>query len=167
MERASLSGKHLFYSGLRSELRAVAVALRARPLESLEMNTVPVDLLAEALPELEGARFAFVFGSYGTPRFNSKSDLDIAVDFGRSLPPREFLGLASRLSNRVERSVDLVDLRSADPIIAMQILRTGKPFLVRDRAALLVFQMTVPSLYFDWKISRRPVEEAMWASARS
>lgn len=123
------------------------------------------DLLNEAVSELPGARFAFVFGSWGTPRFRAESDVDIAADFGRRLPAQELLDLAQRLSARLGRTVDLVDLWSADPIISMQVLKTGRPFLVRDRAALLQFQMKTPSRYYDWKICRRPVEQAMWAAA--
>ncbi len=131
-----------------------------------DLSSAELALLEAVASELPQARFAFAFGSFGTPRFGSESDLDVAADFGRRLPSREFLDLSSRLSARVDRTVDLIDLRAADPIISMQVLRTGRPFLVRDPGALAVFRMTVPSRYFDWKASRRPVEEAMWAAAR-
>jgi predicted nucleotidyltransferase len=115
---------------------------------------------------LEAARFAFVFGSFETPAFRDQSDLDFAVDFGRPLEPGERFDLATRLAETAGRPVDLVDLRNADPIIAMQVLETGRPFVVHDALALDVFRMTIPSLYFDWKICRRPVEDAMWGNAR-
>jgi predicted nucleotidyltransferase len=124
------------------------------------------ELLGRVGTLLEAARFAFVFGSFGTPGFRDESDLDLAVDFGRPLESDERFVLASRLAETAGRPVDLVDLRNADPIIAMQVLRTGRPFLVHDPLALDVFRMTAPSLYFDWKISRRPVEDAMWGNAR-
>ena len=79
---------------------------------------------------------------------------------------RERFDLSRRLAEAAGRGVDLIDRRNADPIIAMQILRTGQPFLVHDAHALAVFRMTVPSLYFDRKLCRRPVEEAMWKAAR-
>ena len=59
----------------------------------------------------------------------------------------------------------IVDLATADPIIAMQVLRYGRPLLVRDRAAFEAFRMTTPSRYFDWKVSRRPIEDGIWAGA--
>lgn len=123
------------------------------------------DPLDAARAELVDSSFAFVFGSYGTSRFGPESDLDLAADFGRALSTRELADLSGRLSERLGRAVDLIDLRSADPIISMQVIRTGRPFLVRDPHALTVFQMTTPSRYFDWKLCRRPVEEAMWAAA--
>ncbi|HYN42018.1 MAG TPA: nucleotidyltransferase domain-containing protein [Thermoanaerobaculia bacterium] len=123
------------------------------------------DLLERIRPHMEAARFAFVFGSFGTPVFRDDSDLDLAADFGHPLSSRERFDLSSRLAEAVGRAVDLIDLRNADPIIAMQILRTGQPFLVHDAHALAVFRMTAPSIYFDWKLCRRPVEEAMWKAA--
>lgn len=130
------------------------------------MANPETDLLERIRPHLEAVRFAIVFGSFGTPVFRDDSDLDLAADFGRPLSSRERFDLSRRLAEAAGRGVDLIDLRNADPIIAMQILRTGQPFLVHDAHALAVFRMTVPSLYFDWKLCRRPVEEAMWKAAR-
>jgi predicted nucleotidyltransferase len=113
---------------------------------------------------LAGAQFAFVFGSYGTPAFGPESDLDIAVQFPKALTGEEFITLAGGLDEAAGRRVDVVDIRKADPIIAMQVLRNGRPFLVADWRALTEFQMYTPSRYFDWKVCRRQVEEAMRAS---
>ena len=123
--------------------------------------------LEKLLPALEGASFALVFGSFGTGRFGPESDVDLAVRFPRPLPRAEFFDLLHRLSEIAGRKVDLVDLGTADPIIAMQVLRHGRPLLVRDRAAFESFRMTTPSRYFDWKLSRRPVEERLWAAVAS
>jgi len=129
-----------------------------------EGSNRPADPLARIATALEEAQFAFVFGSYGTPAFGPESDLDVAVQFQQPLSTEEMLSLAGRLDEVAGRRVDLVDLRKADPIIAMQVLRSGKPFLVANRRALTEFQMYAPAMYFDWKVCRRPVEEAMRAS---
>lgn len=116
-------------------------------------------------PALEGARFAYVFGSYGTPAFGPASDLDVAASFGRVLTFDEKLARRAALERAAGRPVDLVDLDAADPIIRMQVLRTGRPFLVADSHAQHEFAMYALAAYFDWKISRRPVEDAMRAAA--
>lgn len=126
----------------------------------------PPDLLSRIGAALEGAQFAYVFGSFGTPAFGTESDLDVAVQFPKAFSGEEFISLSGRLDEVAGRRVDVVDLRAADPVIAMQVLRNGKPFLVADRRALTDFQMYTPSRYFDWKVCRRPVEEAMRASVR-
>ncbi len=100
-------------------------------------------LLEKLLPALEGASFALVFGSFGTGRFGPESDVDLAVRFPRPLPRTELFDLLHRLSEIAGRKVDLVDLGTADPIIAMQVLRHGRPLLVRDRAAFESFRMQI------------------------
>jgi uncharacterized protein len=123
--------------------------------------------LEELLPALEGVSFALVFGSFGSERFDSESDIDLAVAFHEPMPRGALSELAERLSGIADRKVDLVDLRTADPIIAMQVLRGGRQLLVRDRSAFETFRMTTLSRYFDWKVSRRPVEERLWSGASS
>jgi predicted nucleotidyltransferase len=123
------------------------------------------DATARVSAALEGAQFALVFGSFGTPSFGPESDLDVAVSFPRALPAMDLVSLAGRLETAAGRRVDVVDLRRADPVIAMQVLRNGRPILVAEPRALAEFQMYTPPRYFDWKITRRPIEEAMRASA--
>ena len=108
------------------------------------------------MPALAGARFAYVFGSYGTPAFGPESDLDVAASFGRALTFDEKLTRRASLERLAGRPVDLVDLDAADPIIRMQVLKTGRPFLVTDSHAQHEFAMYALAAYFDWKTSRRP-----------
>lgn len=120
------------------------------------------DSLACALSQALGdCRFAFVFGSFLTRGFGTESDVDVAVDFGRVLGLDERLSLNERLDAATGRHVDLMDLRRADPIIAMQVLKTGRLLVSHDRLALAVFQMKTISEYLDWKIDRAPVEAAL------
>jgi predicted nucleotidyltransferase len=115
-------------------------------------------LRARLAPLLEGARFAYVFGSFGSPYFSEESDLDVAVDFGAALGPEAYLRLAMALSDAAGRNTDLLDLRRADPIIAMQVLKSGAVLLVNDPKALAAFQMVTLAAYADQKLDRRPVE---------
>src|ERR1035437_9164350 len=57
------------------------------------------DALARVSAALEGAQFALVFGSFGTPSFGPESDLDVAVSFSRALPPIALVSLAGRFSS--------------------------------------------------------------------
>lgn len=149
-----------------AEIRRSAGRRGPEPWDSTSLGRPPRATSHEdLLPALEGASFALVFGSFGTDRFGPESDIDLAVRFPKPLPIAERFDLAQRLSEIAGRNVDLVDLATADPIIAMQVLRHGKPLLVHDRAAFETFRMTAPSRYFDWKLSRRPVEERLWAEA--
>lgn len=115
-------------------------------------------VVAEQLPEV---RFAYVFGSAAAGRLGPESDYDVAVDAGRRLETEEVFELSGRLEGVVGRPVDVVDLSRAGPILKMQVLRYGKLILCRDRRAHIDFQMYTPSQYEDWKILRRPIDEAL------
>ena len=149
----------------RTRLHAARAAAGRTYTVGVSMTSGLPDALARVSAALEGAQFALVFGSFGTPSFGPESDLDIAVSFPRALPAMDLVSLVGRLETAAGRRMDVVDLRRADPIIAMQVLRNGRPILVAEPRALAEFQMYTPSRYFDWKITRRPIEEAMRASA--
>jgi len=118
-------------------------------------------LRSRLAPLLEGVRFAYVFGSFGSPYFSQESDLDVAVAFGAPLDAQGFLRLSGALSRAAGRDTDLLDLMRADPVIAMQVLKSGSVLLVQDPKALAVFQMATLAAYADQKLDRRPVERAL------
>jgi len=116
--------------------------------------------------ELAGAQFAYVFGSILGGGFGGESDVDVAADFGAPMPPGRRLGLIAALAAAVGRDVDLVDLRAADPIIRMQVLKHGRLVVCNDPISCHAFAMTTLSEYFDLKLDRAPVE-AMIARPRA
>jgi hypothetical protein len=59
------------------------------------------------------------------------------------------------------RSVDLVDLRRASPILGRQVVRDGRLLLDRNPADRHVFAMLLPSRYVDLKLSRGAAERAL------
>jgi uncharacterized protein len=79
-----------------------------------------------ALQMIDGLELAVVFGSVakGTARFDS--DVDIAVRYAAPLDAEQKLALIRALGAASGRPVDLIDLRTAGPIVARQALTTGK-----------------------------------------
>lgn len=59
-----------------------------------------------------GAREVYVFGSVASGKVRKDSDIDLAVS---GLPPESFFGTLARLTDLLDRSVDLVDLDDASP----------------------------------------------------
>ena len=128
-------------------------------------------LFLKHLPQLEaalkGAEFALLFGSAASGRLRRDSDVDLAVRYPSPLDATSWLRLTGELSEILRRPVDLLDLHRAGPIVAMQVLRTGVPLLVNHRQAFEQFLMYTPSLYFDFKRTRRPIEQALRGEARA
>lgn len=110
---------------------------------------------------LQGVEFAIVYGSAASGRLRGDSDVDLAVRYGSPLDAANWIRLAGELSAILQRHVDLLDLRRAGPIVAMQVLRTGIPLLVNHRQAFEQFRMYTPSSYFDFKRSRHTIEQAV------
>jgi len=69
-----------------------------------------------------------LFGSFATGKQTPKSDVDIAVLYDYSCVPSQWdlLDLKETISGNIGRDVDLVCLNTANPIIAMQVYKSGK-----------------------------------------
>lgn len=111
--------------------------------------------------ELEGAQCVFLYGSALTAYFGPESDVDVAVMYPHPLDLTERVALAARLETALERVVDLLDLRRADPVVRYQVLAAAHPVVVRDRAAYVRLVEQTLGEYFDLKLDRRPVEQAL------
>lgn len=98
---------------------------------------ISADELACATTLLEG-RFPlsalWLFGSETRGQARRDSDLDLAVLFPRPIFADQLLAARLDLEALLGRSVDLVDLRRASPILGRQVLRDGRLLLDRDSA---------------------------------
>jgi predicted nucleotidyltransferase len=125
---------------------------------------ISADELARATTLLEG-RFSlsalWLFGSEARDQARRESDVDLAVLVPRPISTEQLLVARLDLEALLGRSVDLIDLRRASPILGRQVLRDGRLLLDRDPADRHVFAMLLPSRYTDLKIARGAVEKAL------
>lgn len=89
-------------------------------------------LLRDVLNRHPAILLAILFGSLTTGKANHDSDLDLAIDMGRPLEPREKMQLIAELAEALGRPVDLVDLFSAGEPLLGQIITRGKRILGED-----------------------------------
>ncbi len=69
--------------------------------------------------------------------------------------------LVARLERATGRTVDLVDLATADPIIRRQVIASGSLVRCGDPAVRAAFEMKTLSEYLDLKIDRRAAERQL------
>lgn len=115
--------------------------------------------IGDALADVPRVAFAVVFGSSACGTAHARSDVDVALGFGRGRRPEAYeLGaIVSRLEEAAGRNVDVVVLDDAPPGLAYRVFRDGVTVLVRDRSALVERKARSILEYLDF----RPVEEAL------
>lgn len=75
---------------------------------------------------------AILFGSVAEGKERADSDIDIAIDVGRTLAAKEKISLISRLAEITGRPVDLIDLHTVGEPLLGQILQHGERILGSD-----------------------------------
>lgn len=114
--------------------------------------------LAHALEGSSGVRLAVMFGSVarGTARSNSDIDVGILLDDDDGLPALRVL-----IERAVRRSVDLVSLRRAPPLLRFEIARAGQVLIERDPHAWAEFRAHAMIDWWDWAPTARIVHRAV------
>ena|ERR1035437_8892714 len=108
------------------------------------------------------AEFALLFGSITNDNFNIESDIDIAVYFNSEFNTKEKkAGIRSEIFNSFDRDIDLIILNDADIIVTMQVLANGNIIINENNSNFVLFKAKKISEYFDFKISRKIIEDNM------
>lgn len=125
--------------------------------QALARGSAVVDAVAATLP----VTTAWLFGSGAVGRLRADSDLDLGLLFAQRVDPAALAALAAELEALAGRTVQLVDLVRAGPIIGRQVLAHG--VLLRDAAPARrhAFTMRILTDYADLKAARAPAELAL------
>lgn len=108
-----------------------------------------------ALVERQEIRLAYLFGSTAAGTARPGSDTDIAILFDEVPAPRELDLLSERLGAAVGRPVDLVVLNSAPPLLAREVIRSGRLLVCRDDQDRVRFEARATARYQDTAHLRR------------
>ena len=122
----------------------------------------------EVLESDTGVLLAYVFGSAARGEAHPDSDLDVAVLASSELD----LEARSRLSESIARAcghsrrVDVVDLRSAPPVLAREVVRDGVILVERDPLVRFDFEMDAIRRFEDTRYLRRVQQDLLREAAR-
>lgn len=102
------------------------------------------------------ASFAYLFGSYATRTATEKSDVDIAVLFGRPTPKAERfeyrLQLMETLSRLLKKNVEVVVLDDVSSLFfKYAIIKEGILLYEKSEAARIEFEGKVLGEFFDFQ----------------
>ena len=107
------------------------------------------DALRSVLEGREDVRLGYVFGSVASGRARPASDVDVAVLLLGKPAPGTLDRLAEDLQDAAGRSVDLVDLATAPPLLAHQIVSRGRCLVCRDHGERSAFEKRAIIRYLD------------------
>lgn len=110
-----------------------------------------ITLLTEALPDVQAI---YLFGSQATGGAGRHSDVDLAVLLPSPLAAERRWELMATVANRLDRDVDLVDLRRATTVMQYQVISEGMR-LWHQGGDADEFELAILSEYWDLQIQRR------------
>jgi hypothetical protein len=100
-------------------------------------------------------RLAYVFGSTARGQARPSSDVDVAVLLDPPPEPRDLDQLTSDLCGAAGGPVDLVVLTTSPPLLAHEIVKTGRILICRDENERIRFETRVAARYLDTAHLRR------------
>ncbi|GFP27466.1 type VII toxin-antitoxin system MntA family adenylyltransferase antitoxin [Candidatus Hakubella thermalkaliphila] len=107
-----------------------------------------LDVLKDYLEDRKDVAFAFLFGSAARGKLRKEGDIDIAVYFWPEKDieweafDKRYKGessIALDLEGLLKKEVDLVVLNRARAVLADEIVRKGKPIIIKDRGIFMNF----------------------------
>lgn len=114
-----------------------------------------VETLREVMDGFSEVRLAYLFGSLAAGTERASSDVDVAV----LLTPEASTKFLDRLTHVLERAtgrtVDLVDLATAPPLLAHEIIKKGTIILSRNEEERVNFVTRAVARYLDTAHLRR------------
>jgi predicted nucleotidyltransferase len=127
--------------------------------------------LKAALEDHAEIAAAYLFGSHAGEHPRRTSDVDIAVIFAAGVEAetrfRKRCILSARLAAAAgAASADVVDLESASPLLAHEVLRSGRLLLSRDEARRVRVVARQTMRYIDSRPMRRVLDEATFRRLR-
>ena len=99
----------------------------------------------------------YLFGSTAAGADGPQSDVDVAILPLRPMDPVARFDAQERLASILRRSVDLIDLRTASSVMAMQVLATGRLLYDADPVSRGAFEDRAFGAYARLNEERRGI----------
>lgn len=126
----------------------------------------PGQTVAAALTSEPDIRLAYLFGSQARGEASEGSDVDVALLADGPVDLMRLGALQELLSATLRKPVDLVDLRTASPLLAWEIVRDGAAVLVSDAGTRMDFELDAVRRWEDTRHLRRQQQELLGERAR-
>ena len=132
-------------------------------MRSMDAEQEDREAVAAIRSAVTGLVAIYRFGSSVSGERSPESDIDLAVLATTPLDPLLRFDLQERLASTLSQNVDLVDLRAASPVMAIQVIGKGRLILDEDAAARGRFEDLTYSVYARLNEERRGILERVAA----
>lgn len=105
--------------------------------------------LRQILAGFPAVRLAVLFGSTARGRRTARSDVDLGVLLEED-DPSQLWPIDAAAGTALRRTIDLVDLRRAPPLLRFEIARDGRPLLERRDGEWVRFKARAMIDWWDW-----------------
>ena len=124
-----------------------------------------IESLTRALERIPGVRLAVLFGSAARETSTADSDIDVGVsmEHGSDFSPE----LRVELERVARRSIDLVCLDLAPPLLRFEVARDGVVLVARDPRGWTEFRAHAMIDWWDWAPTARMMHETLSARLRA
>jgi predicted nucleotidyltransferase len=103
----------------------------------------------------------YLFGSFARDDARKDSDVDLALllphERAKAAGSIAFSECANALSEYLNRTVDLINLREVNTVFQHEIVQTGQRLFVEDEKETAIFEMLVLSFYQKLNEERREI----------
>jgi len=131
----------------------------------MEIKPVEESIKKEIL-KVDTVKLIYLYGSILTPAFNEESDIDCAIYCEKSVFNKAYYKTKTNIEFLLQRDVDLVNIKTADPAFATEIIYTGKLIYASEKAFKERFEMRIFAEYLTLEEDRAVVLEAVYKRGR-
>ena len=117
------------------------------------------DEIIETIKNTTDIDLIYIFGSYGTERYNFDSDIDIAIFSNKKIELEILKKIKWELIEITENEIDLIDLNNCGLVIKKEILSKGRLIYTKDKNVKNQFEYRVFSLYGQYIEDIRIIKE--------
>jgi len=118
-------------------------------------------------PEIQAI---YLFGSFACNDARNDSDVDLALllphERAKAVGSIAFSECANTLSEYLNRTVDLINLREVNTVFQNEIVQTGQRLFAEDEKETAIFEMLVLSFYQKLNEERREIINEIVQSGR-
>ena len=116
--------------------------------------------------KLNSVKMIYLFGSVLSETFNDESDIDCAIYCKESNFNKGFFLIKAEIEFVLKRDLDLVNIKTANPDFATEIIANGKLIYAQDQPFKDQFEMQVLSEYLTLEEDRAIVLENIYKTGR-